>query len=85
MFSENGTTYFYNPDETLPSQLTTGQVTILLYKVVNVFFLSVTKDLANYWTDMVLLSSEASYRSREGVYIFWGRVLYFHLAMRNRP
>jgi len=26
VFSENGTTYFYNPDETLPSQLTTGQV-----------------------------------------------------------
>ncbi|XP_023349501.1 PAN2-PAN3 deadenylation complex subunit pan3 isoform X4 [Eurytemora carolleeae] len=26
VFSENGTTYFYNPDETLPSQLSTGQV-----------------------------------------------------------
>lgn len=26
VFSENGTTYFYNPEETLPSQLSTGQV-----------------------------------------------------------
>jgi len=26
VFSENGTTYFYNPDESLPSQLSTGQV-----------------------------------------------------------
>ena len=38
---------------------------ILLYKVV--IFLSVAKDLANYWTDMVLLFSEAFYRSREGI------------------
>ena len=37
---------------------------ILLYKVSS--FLSVAKDLANRWTDIVLLNSEASYRSREG-------------------
>jgi hypothetical protein len=26
IFSDNGTTYFYNPEETLPGQLSTGQV-----------------------------------------------------------
>ena len=39
-------------------------------------FLSVAKDLvnSNCWADMFLLSSEASHRSREGLYTFWGRL-----------
>ena len=36
--------------------------------------MSVPKDLANCWTDFVLLHSEAFYRSWEGFKLFWGRV-----------
>ena len=38
---------------------------ILLYKVVSVFFV-----VANRWTDIVLIYSEASYRSWEGFKLF---------------
>ena len=37
----------------------------VLYKVVN-FFLSVAKDLAIRWTDMILLYNEASFGFTEG-------------------
>ena len=30
--------------------------------------------MANRWTDVVLLYSEASYSLREGLYLFWGKV-----------
>ena len=62
---------------------------ILLYKVVSVF-LSVPKDLANRWTDIVLLYSEASYRFWEGFKLFLERVssphspkIYFFLFFWN--
>ena len=45
---------------------------ILLYKVLNVFW-SVPKDLANRWTKILLLYSEASYSSWEGFKLFLGR------------
>ena len=41
---------------------------LVLYKVVR--FLAVAKDLTNRWTDMVLLKSEASYRSYDGFTLF---------------
>ena len=41
-----------------------NNISSLLYKVVR--FLSAPKDLPNPWTDMVLLFSEASYKSSEG-------------------
>ena len=42
---------------------------VCLFLCVSMF---VPKDLANRWTDQVLLNSEASYRSREVFKIFWG-------------
>ena len=45
--------------------------------------MSVAKDLANLWT-MVLLYTEAFYRTREGLYI-WGGVPFHPIPMRNRP
>ena len=34
---------------------------------------SVPKDPANRWTDQVLLNRVASHRSREGLWLFWGK------------
>ena len=41
---------------------------ILLYKVVSL--ISVAKNLANCWTDMVFLYSEDSYCSKQGLKLF---------------
>ena len=36
---------------------------------------SLAKNVSNRLTDVVLLHSEASYRPKEGLYLFWGRFL----------
>ena len=62
----------------METQISYIKVTVCLWVCLSV---CVPKDLANCWTDIVLLSSEASYRSREGSF----RGGYLHLPKRNHP